>query len=254
MKGYHPVEPKLEDRLRLAYDLIPYGTGNILDLGGEISNIGWLPKHLLHKGSNVIILNIDIKSLKFGKNILPEQINYCQASVFALPFTDGAFDVVIMTDVLEHVKDESLALGEIFHILKPEGILVISVPHKGIFGFLDAMNIKYYIYPIYSFILKMANLLKREEIEIISRTSIVKHKHYSVKELSKMLDCRFKIEGIYLRGFFLYPFCNLIKDALDKLNWALPIQKLMRELMNLDYRINYRKMSYNVFVYCLRRP
>jgi ubiquinone/menaquinone biosynthesis C-methylase UbiE len=48
----------------------------------------------------------------------------------ALPFPDSEFDVVVSYAVLEHVRDESLALSEIHRVLKPGGDFVISVPNK----------------------------------------------------------------------------------------------------------------------------
>ncbi|MEW5248176.1 class I SAM-dependent methyltransferase [Microbulbifer sp. 2201CG32-9] len=45
-----------------------------------------------------------------------------------LPFADGAFDVVICSEVLEHVEDCTGLLGEIDRVLKPAGIFAASVP------------------------------------------------------------------------------------------------------------------------------
>lgn len=44
-------------------------------------------------------------------------------------FPDGQFDVVTMWDVLEHLHDPRQALAEIFRILKPDGLLICSVPN-----------------------------------------------------------------------------------------------------------------------------
>lgn len=41
----------------------------------------------------------------------------------------GAYDSAICLEVLEHVPDPQQALKEIYRILKPSGILIISVPH-----------------------------------------------------------------------------------------------------------------------------
>jgi SAM-dependent methyltransferase len=51
-----------------------------------------------------------------------------QASVYELPFADGAFDCVIISEVLEHLHREHDALGELSRVLKPGGVLAVSVP------------------------------------------------------------------------------------------------------------------------------
>lgn len=45
-----------------------------------------------------------------------------------LPIEDGAFDLVLLLDVLEHVPDPTFVLGEIRRMLVIGGRLVISVP------------------------------------------------------------------------------------------------------------------------------
>ena len=51
-----------------------------------------------------------------------------QADVTKLPFADGSFDVVICSEVLEHIKDNRTAIAELVRVLKPGGDLVVTVP------------------------------------------------------------------------------------------------------------------------------
>jgi SAM-dependent methyltransferase len=46
-------------------------------------------------------------------------------------FEYGSFDMVIATEVLEHVKNWRKAVSNIKHIIKPGGIVIITVPSKG---------------------------------------------------------------------------------------------------------------------------
>lgn len=48
-----------------------------------------------------------------------------------LPFPDGAFDLVLSHEVLEHVNDDRQAVGEIARTLKKGGRLVVFVPNRG---------------------------------------------------------------------------------------------------------------------------
>ena len=51
-----------------------------------------------------------------------------QAVLEQLPFDDGRFDVVIATDVIEHLDDDRRALAELRRVTAPGGRLVVTVP------------------------------------------------------------------------------------------------------------------------------
>jgi len=46
-----------------------------------------------------------------------------------LPFEDGAFDRVVVVDMLEHVEDEAAFARELARVTRPGGILVVNTPH-----------------------------------------------------------------------------------------------------------------------------
>jgi SAM-dependent methyltransferase len=46
----------------------------------------------------------------------------------ALPYPDGTFDVVIASEILEHVPDDRGAIAELVRVLRPGGSLAITVP------------------------------------------------------------------------------------------------------------------------------
>jgi SAM-dependent methyltransferase len=45
-----------------------------------------------------------------------------------MPFSDASMDVVLITQVLEHVPDPIAVIGEIQRVLKPGGTLLLTVP------------------------------------------------------------------------------------------------------------------------------
>jgi hypothetical protein len=49
-----------------------------------------------------------------------------------IPFAHNQFDLVIANHVLEHVSEEAKALSEIYRVLDPDGVSILSVPQ--IFG------------------------------------------------------------------------------------------------------------------------
>ena len=54
----------------------------------------------------------------------------CAAAADArrLPFADGAFDRIIAAEVLEHISDDGAALAELARVLRPGGVLAVTVP------------------------------------------------------------------------------------------------------------------------------
>ena len=47
-----------------------------------------------------------------------------------LPLRDASIDAAISFEVLEHVADEALTLGELYRVLRPGGVLALSVPNR----------------------------------------------------------------------------------------------------------------------------
>jgi SAM-dependent methyltransferase len=45
-----------------------------------------------------------------------------------LPYADGTFDVVIASEILEHVPADEAAIAELVRVLKPGGLLAVTVP------------------------------------------------------------------------------------------------------------------------------
>jgi SAM-dependent methyltransferase len=45
-----------------------------------------------------------------------------------LPFADGSFQQVIVSEVMEHIQDDVAALGEMQRVLAPSGTLAVTVP------------------------------------------------------------------------------------------------------------------------------
>lgn len=50
------------------------------------------------------------------------------SDILALPVADGAFDVVLCTEVLEHVPEPIRAVGEMARVLKSGGVMILTAP------------------------------------------------------------------------------------------------------------------------------
>ncbi len=61
-----------------------------------------------------------------------------QGTGTALPFRTQTFDAVLAFEVLEHIPDDERVLGEIGRVLRPGGLLALSVPlHAALWSELD---------------------------------------------------------------------------------------------------------------------
>lgn len=57
-----------------------------------------------------------------------------QGDIRALPYDDGAFDVVMAAHVLEHLADPRAALDEMMRVLKPGGLLIVCLTRRSPLG------------------------------------------------------------------------------------------------------------------------
>jgi SAM-dependent methyltransferase len=88
-------------------------------------------------GANLRLLReLDLDEVR-GIDASRDAIQYCEgkglgpvieADLCALPFPDGSFDVVLATDIVEHIDDDRRALTEIARALAPGGYAVLTVP------------------------------------------------------------------------------------------------------------------------------
>jgi len=103
--------------------------GPILDLG---SGLGWLALSAREQGLAPISLDISEFSAQrlHGTHSLPVIVG----SATRVPVRPASVAAVVALDVLEHVDDPRVALGEIRGALRPHGLIVISVPNTDGYG------------------------------------------------------------------------------------------------------------------------
>lgn len=97
----------------------------ILDVGcnyGEIENY-------LSRENQVTAIDIDETALKIGKKTF-KNVTFIKASATNLPFRDKSFDFIICLAVLEHIKNDTLALKEMSRVLKDKGEIILAVPNE----------------------------------------------------------------------------------------------------------------------------
>jgi len=97
----------------------------------KILDIGCSSGALLHELSlrgftSLAGIDISARAVEAAKRRGFQDVKEVKAE--ATGFPDNSFDVVIASDILEHVKDDESALREWLRILKPGGDLILFVP------------------------------------------------------------------------------------------------------------------------------
>jgi SAM-dependent methyltransferase len=67
-------------------------------------------------------------SFEYLKRARGQGIDVCLSRIEDMPYRAGTFDIIVCTDVLEHVLDLNLCVQRILEALKPNGILLVRVP------------------------------------------------------------------------------------------------------------------------------
>ena len=98
----------------------------ILDAG---CGTGWFSQAAVERGADAVV------SLDIGMNLLKMTGRKCNSSkvcgdVLHLPFLTGHFDIVICSEVIEHTSSPEHAFRELARVLKPGGILALTVPNR----------------------------------------------------------------------------------------------------------------------------
>jgi ubiquinone/menaquinone biosynthesis C-methylase UbiE len=65
-------------------------------------------------------------------DLFPQSKAMLQISVTSLPFPDDCFDLAICNHVLEHVRDDQMALVEFFRVIKSGGCAVLQTPYSSL--------------------------------------------------------------------------------------------------------------------------
>ena len=67
-------------------------------------------------------------------------ITLTRGNIYALPFPADYFDGVILSEILEHIEDDVAGLREVWRVLKPGGVVAITVPHANYPFLWDPIN------------------------------------------------------------------------------------------------------------------
>lgn len=116
---------ELRERLLLNEFLAATPGPVVLDAGagsGTFSNL------LSARGFDVTSTDVTEEALEVLRSRVSGSV--VRADATSLPFPPASFDAVVFAEVLEHVEDDAAALAESARVLKPNGILAVTVPRN----------------------------------------------------------------------------------------------------------------------------
>lgn len=121
-------EYDLKRRLSVVYEeLLPLAKirGRNLDLG---CGSGWFSKKANEHDLRIISLDISPNLTRITKNRASS--NALVADAINLPFSDNSFELIISSEMIEHLIVVEDGLREISRILSPGGVLILTTPNR----------------------------------------------------------------------------------------------------------------------------
>jgi dolichol-phosphate mannosyltransferase len=103
----------------------------ILEFTGDataVLDIGCGSSRIIVDLKDAVGMDILERKLRFLK---PKHDKLLLASTFALPFVDQSFDVVINSQVIEHIPEDPAIMSEMWRVMRPGGTLILGTPDYG---------------------------------------------------------------------------------------------------------------------------
>ncbi len=120
-----PSDNFVYQRSRLAYhfaaDLV---SGKVLEIG---TGTGYGVDIIAPKAAEFVTLDKSLPT--FDVDALPTNVETISANVPPIPFGSTLFDAVVSFQVIEHIEQDDKFVEEVYRVLKPGGVAIISTPN-----------------------------------------------------------------------------------------------------------------------------
>jgi len=104
----------------------------LLDIG---CGLGYFTDFFQRKGAISTGIDLDNKCLRYCHDYMRGTYLSWNITSFPYPFPDRSFDLILCSEVLEHIQDNGKVLDEVERLLTKDGVFIASTPcNEGIFG------------------------------------------------------------------------------------------------------------------------
>lgn len=165
----------------------------LLDIGCEA---GHITLQLAQKGAQVTGIDLIAEPIKALRRLLKTQapkirkrIKLQVADATKLPFSANNFDIILATEVIEHITQLNRFVIGAAKVLKPDGILLITFPNE---------NLRQKLYPLVSFFGINADVEHQVTL-----------KNYRSEAIIKLFSKKFRLVKHYTFPWWL-PITNLM--------------------------------------------
>jgi SAM-dependent methyltransferase len=144
-------------------------------------------------GRAAVGIERDPEHLEGGRRLYP-WLRILEGDATSLPAPDGCADAVLLLDILEHLGEPERALAEAHRVLRPGGIVVVSVPHRAPQHHLDSLNLYQAL---------RARRPSWPPLEPATESAAGVHRHFTVGELRRLMAPRFEVDRVQRSGLGL---------------------------------------------------
>jgi len=127
-----PTNGMLLEHIARYYFSIPFIQGRVLDIAcGSGYGCHMVAKDRKREVSEMVGVDIDKETILYANREYNHQkVKYMQGDALdpLLPERLGLFDTILSFETIEHVEDDQLFMDNLYRMLKPGGVLVLSSP------------------------------------------------------------------------------------------------------------------------------
>lgn len=127
-RAYYSIIPLQRYWQRKRYDIVMHFLKENNLHHKKILDIGCGTSKIIQDMPLSVAMDIQFHKLRYLRKSNPQRL---QASTFSLPFQDASFDVVISSQVIEHIPYKQEIFTEISRVLHPGGVLILGTPDYG---------------------------------------------------------------------------------------------------------------------------